>query len=508
MQAAKFLEELHASVRFKGTALQPCDTFRPFPMPASFTTKQSWALALLATFCLGIVASSVLLVNRLINAGWWVDHTLQVQKEAQQALICLMDCETAYRGFLITGEEQYLEPYEHCYRDVASHIEKLGKLTADNERQQALIPVLLKLAEDKIKFSQMVIEARRQHPQIPSRSLVSLEPGKEIMDKFRDVAAQTMDEEQRLLDERMRSTNRLRGFTYIALILLSVSIMVLLFWIRNGSKKYVAEQAKARAEIANARDEAVTAHNQALQASELKSQFVANISHEIRTPMSGILGLTELLDREETDPAKKETISYILSAAQNLMLLVNDLLDFSRLESGRTELAHRQFDLTDVIRDAIQTVSLTAREKKLVISTNFDNIEAEHVCGDPDRIRQVLLNLLHNAIKFTENGQVTVTVKNEKRIDNTVFVRFEVVDTGIGIPEKLTDALFLPFVQADGSTTRKHSGTGLGLSICKRLVDLMHGAIGCENNESQGAKFWFTLPLQVGLETKCQKVKV
>lgn len=269
----------------------------------------------------------------------------------------------------------------------------------------------------------------------------------------------------------------------------------------------MAEQAQAKAEIIYARDQAVAARAQAMHANELKSQFVANISHEIRTPMSGILGLTELLANEETDPGKKETISYILNAAKNLMLLVNDLLDFSRLESGRTELTYRQFYVADIVKDAIQAVDLTAKDRNLIIIRNFDNMEAESVCGDPDRIRQVLLNLLHNAVKFTENGQVTVAVKCEKRIDNTIFARFEVVDTGIGLPESMKDSLFLPFVQADGSSTRKYSGTGLGLSISKQLVELMHGAIGCENNDSKGAKFWFTLPLAVGSETKCQKSK-
>lgn len=205
-------------------------------MPASFTTKQTWALVFLAVICLGIVGTSLYLVNRLSDADLWVDHTLQVEKETQQALICLMDCETAYRGFLVTGEEQYLEPYEHCYHHVASHIEKLGRLTIDNPRQQEKIPILLKLADDKIKFSQMVIRLRRQHPQTAGSSLVSLEPGKQIMDKFRDLADQLMNEEEHLLDTRLLSTARLRGSTYLALVLLSFGIVVLLFWMRRGAK--------------------------------------------------------------------------------------------------------------------------------------------------------------------------------------------------------------------------------------------------------------------------------
>jgi two-component system, sensor histidine kinase and response regulator len=476
-------------------------------MPLSFTTKQSWALALLALVCLGIVGTSIYLIMRLVDANWWVDHTLQVQKEAQSALICLMDCETAYRGYLVSGQDQYLEPYEHCYRHVASHIQNVQQLTRDNPEQQAIMPVLFKLAEDKIKFSQLVIAARKKDPRSSSNALISLEPGKKIMDQFRSLAMKVMDREQLLLEQRIKDTTQIRDSTYLALVVLSLSIGMLLIWIARNSRKYVAEQYRAQAEILSMRDQAITARNEAIKANELKSQFVANISHEVRTPMSGILGLTELLDREETDPSKKETIGFILGAAQNLMLLVNDLLDFSKLESGHSELVYRQFYLPQVVDEAMQSVYADAKEKNLIISKKFDSIETEPVCGDPDRIRQILLNLLHNAVKFTENGQVTATVRCEKQIDNTAFVRFEVVDTGIGLPETMKESVFLPFVQADGSSTRKYSGTGLGLSICKKLVGLMNGFIGCENNADRGAKFWFTLPLEVGSETKCQKSK-
>jgi len=240
-----------------------------------------------------------------------------------------------------------------------------------------------------------------------------------------------------------------------------------------------------------------SARDQALEASRLKSQFVANISHEVRTPMSGVLGMAELLvDRDDLNPDAHDIAEHIYTSAQSLLSVVNDLLDFSKLEAGRINLEIEPFSLKDVIDGSMQSIKPVALKKNLDFNYTLAADIPELVQGDPGRIRQILLNLLHNAIKFTPSGNVTLDAKVEDETDDTVTVQFVVSDTGIGIDKDVQEKLFEPFVQADGSSTRTYGGTGLGLSISKNLVQLMDGIIGFDSEKGKGSKFWFKVPFQ------------
>jgi two-component system, sensor histidine kinase and response regulator len=238
------------------------------------------------------------------------------------------------------------------------------------------------------------------------------------------------------------------------------------------------------------------ARDRALEASSLKSKFVANISHEIRTPMSGVLGMSELLLTCELDNESKELAQYIYSSAKSLLDVVNDLLDFSKLEAGRVSITRMRFSVPKVVDEVLQTTQRTAAQKSLKFDVNVQP-DLPDVFGDPIRIRQILLNLVHNAIKFTATGGITLNVREDQRTDKTVVVRFEVVDTGIGINEEAGKQLFNPFEQADGSTTRRYGGTGLGLSISRSLTKLMLGEIGFDSHEGEGSTFWFWIPMEV-----------
>lgn len=248
--------------------------------------------------------------------------------------------------------------------------------------------------------------------------------------------------------------------------------------------------------VAQRTAELATARDQAIAANELKSQFITNISHEIRTPMSGILGLSELLVTE-TSGQQNETASFIFKSAKTLMTLVDDLLDMSRLEAGRLELVEEDFRVDDVVKTVFDSFSASASRKGLKLESKVDPTLGCTAHGAVGRIRQVLNNLVHNAIKFSDSGTVKVEVNVQNRDGDTAYVRFSVQDQGPGISEQNQQRLFNLFVQVDGSMTRRHGGTGLGLALSKRLVELMKGSIGVESQEGVGSTFWFSVPMQV-----------
>jgi len=227
-------------------------------------------------------------------------------------------------------------------------------------------------------------------------------------------------------------------------------------------------------------------------ATRAKSTFLANMSHEIRTPMNGIVGMTNLTLRTSLAGPQRDYLQIIRSSAESLLRIVDDILDFSKIEAGRLALDETDFDLTECICDSLRILEPQACAKGLAISCSISDSVPVNVCGDPFRVRQVLLNLLGNAVKFTQDGKIHLTATSVARRFHVDEIHFSVRDTGVGIPPDKLDSIFRPFEQADASTTRTHGGTGLGLAISSQLVDLMGGRMWVESTVGEGSCFHFT----------------
>jgi two-component system sensor histidine kinase/response regulator len=289
-----------------------------------------------------------------------------------------------------------------------------------------------------------------------------------LIDGFNTMLARISEREQRLKESRQRLDAQARSLT------------------------------DANDKLKIAMSESITAKETAEMANSAKSEFLARMSHEIRTPMNGVLGMTELIIQSQLNSKQRHFAETIQDSANALLNLINDILDFSKIEAGKLELEEAEFDLRDVVEGVVELLSIRAQNKGLELLCDIMPTMDTLVRGDPTRLRQILTNLIGNALKFTQDGEVIVRVRADGIDSSGPKFRFEVIDTGIGIRPESHDMIFELFSQEDGSTTRRYGGTGLGLAICKQLAGLMGGEIGVNSSPGDKTTFWFTASFKSG----------
>ena len=287
------------------------------------------------------------------------------------------------------------------------------------------------------------------------------------------------------------ATFTLIGLTFAAVLTAWQSLRQKL---ENIAEEQELKVIQRTADLEEANRSLCIARDRAIEASTIKSAFVANISHELRTPLSGILGMTEIILADPLDKDLRDMIQTVHDSANALLKVVSDILDLSKIEAGKVMLEYEPFSPVFLVQDCTKLLAPAAVGRKLKLNISLDSQLPQFVYGDASRIRQVLVNLIGNAIKFTQQGGITVSTDIENETHDTITIRFAVKDTGIGIADEKKELLFAPFVQLDAGTTRKFGGAGLGLVISKRFIEMMNGQIGLESALGSGSTFWFKIP--------------
>ena len=454
------------------------------------------ALIALAMIVYGVLTSSVNTRDNLRDANR-VAHSRDVLLCLQDTLRHMLDMETGQRGFIIVGEDAYLQPYESARKKVDAQIVSLTELTRDNPAQQLRVGMIREVVEQRKNSLRLAIEARRANGIEAAVALVKTGGGKAQMDRLRQIIDEMRTEEYLLQDKReekltksLKRTNLtivIAGSVAIAAGVIGTLLLLLFLSARDREERLRVQKEKAE------------------EADRAKSDFLAMMSHEIRTPMNAILGFGELLHDAVDTPQQKHFAAAIMSSGNALLSLINDILDLSKIEAGKLELQPETVAMAKFAENLETLFSFRASEKRLEYTVHIDPGVPPLLLFDAMRLRQILVNLVGNAIKFTGEGAVTVTFTADTiAADDTVLLHIRVADTGIGISDDHLPEIFRPFYQIDSRHGRQFQGTGLGLSISQSLVEALEGTLTVESVMEKGSVFSVSLPTRLSRRAEDQ----
>ena len=447
---------------------------------------------LIAATLLGLVLAGV--IAEFQSAAAYrgrLNQALELRNSIWNVYSLLKDAETGQRGFLLTRDPKYLAPYVTASRLLP---EKIHSLQGAAEGQRSNVLRFQELSRQKLAELALTVEALQQGEPSRAMAIVKEGGGERLMDEIRGLVNTMLAEEGLVIQQQSAAVQQQADRYQTITLALLAGILMLVFAVSALSVGYAMRRREAERELRAAREIADLARVQAEEANRAKTDFLASMSHEIRTPLNGIIGFTELLLDEQLRPEQRRYLERIHFAGAALLTIVNDVLDFSKIEAGRIDLEFHPFSFEALIDNTVSIVRRAARQKGLKMRVILDPDIPDAMMGDEARLRQILLNLLNNAVKFTREGSVTLDVGRHAATSRDI-IRFAVSDTGIGIAPDQREHLFKRFSQANYSITREFGGTGLGLAISKRLVDAMDGEIGFESEEGKGATFWFKVPL-------------
>jgi signal transduction histidine kinase/DNA-binding response OmpR family regulator len=478
-------------------------TYPPPPASLMSARKQSLGNGGLLVLALWIPLMFTLILACLAHQGQrsrdhaaqWVLHTVEVKDQLEQINSQVMALESSNRGFLITGDPSFLDLFHTAQARLPEQCRALAVLISDNPRQVANTAHLRELIDAKLAVADATLSLARQGDFPGAFQRVKSGQGKRIMDEIRTQINSMESEEDGLLVVRKNVFARdVQEQNVVMTVLVAVDI-ALIFAVTLLMHRLHKFRRHVEREMALATEAAELSNRS-------KSQFLANMSHEIRTPLNGIIGTTELMFSTPLNREQRDFIETVHTSGENLLTIINDILDYSKIEFDKMELDFHPFNLLDLINEVVSMLSYRAIAKSLNIVYLVDYDLPVHYIGDATRLRQILVNLVSNGIKFTEKGEITIEVCESPHSDvepqGVQRLVFRVSDSGIGIPPDRLNRLFKVFSQVDASTTRKYGGTGLGLAICQKLVEFMHGTIRVESTPGEGSSFTFDLPLQKG----------